>query len=356
MRSETILAAPGYWRIFLAVLAGTLVSGPASAASAAASRDALDAAQNEASQPVSRWITDEVGRRVAIPAEIRRIVTLSPDLTETVYALGLDERLVGNTSECDRPAAAKSKPHVGEPLNPSLEAIATLRPDLVLASTSINRLETARALERLGIPVYTCDPHTVRGMLDSIRHLAELLGASPQGTAVVARLEERLGAVQARLASEPVVHVLFVVWTDPLITIGQNTFLADALRWAGAESVAISKQNWPQVNLEELVRLQPEYIVFAGHGAETAATELADLRARAVWKDLAAVRAGRVVDIGEEAVRPSPGLVDAIEELARELHPEAFAEKSEIRNSKNETRLALQPMGETHEECRLCVR
>ena len=351
MREELVASKHG--RVFLAVLAGAVISG---AASAAASADSERAAQSEVGRPESRWITDEVGRRVTIPAEIRRIVTLSPDLTETVYALGLDERLVGNTSECDRPAAAKSKPHVGEPQNPSLEAIATLRPDMVLASTSINRLETAMALERLGIPVYTSDPETVVGMLDSVKHVAELLGASKQGEAVTARLEERLSAVRARVVDTPMVHVLFVVWTDPLITIGQNTFLADALHWAGAESVVVSRQKWPQLSIEEVVRLQPEYLVFAGHGEETAATELADLRARAVWKDLAAVRAGRVVDIGEEAVRPSPGLVDAIEELARELHPEAFAEKTETRNLKMEIRLARGPMLESGKECSACVR
>ena len=90
-----------------------------------------------------------------IPAEVKRIVTLAPNLTETVYALGLEDRLAGDTNFCDTPAAAKSKPHVGDPQNPSLEAIVALHPDLVLATTSINRLETADALKRLGIAVYT---------------------------------------------------------------------------------------------------------------------------------------------------------------------------------------------------------
>ena len=285
---------------------------------------------------MARVVTDEVGRRVAIPAEIKRIVTLAPNLTEMVYALGLGDRLAGDTDECDRPAAAKSKPRVGEPQNPSLEAIAALHPDLVLATTSINRLETAVALERLGIAVYTSDPHTVRGLLDSMERMAGLMGAGQQGADVVARLRERLAALQTRLADRPLVHVLFVVWEDPLITIGQNTFLADALRWAGAESAVLSKQNWPQLSLEEVVRLQPEYIVFAGHGREAAKAELADLRSRAVWKDLRAVQMGRVVDIGEEGVRPSPGLVDAIERLALELHPEAFSGKSDTGKAKLE--------------------
>ncbi len=315
----------GYCRAAIAVVAGALVF-------TAAPRATRAATQTAAAHPAVHVVTDEVGRRVALPAEIKRVVTLAPNLTETLYALGLGDRLAGDTAECDRPAAAKAKPHVGEPQNPSLEAIAALHPDLVLATTSINRPETAVALERLGIPVYTSDPHTVRDILDSTARMADLLGADSQGAELVARLNERLAAVRGRLADEPVVHVLFVVWEDPLITIGQNTFLADLLRWAGAESVVLSK-DWPQLSLEEVVRLQPEYIVFAGHGGENAATELASLRSRAVWKDLHAVQTGRVVDIGEEAVRPSPGLVDAVERLALALHPEAFPGKSDAEKS-----------------------
>ncbi|HWW52072.1 MAG TPA: helical backbone metal receptor, partial [Verrucomicrobiae bacterium] len=104
-------------------------------------------------------------------------MTLAPNLTETIYALGLEGRLAGDTDYCDTPPAAKSKPHVGSLLNPSIEAIVALHPDLVLATTSINRGETVDALGRLGIAVYTSDSRTVRDMLDSIALLAKLLGA-----------------------------------------------------------------------------------------------------------------------------------------------------------------------------------
>ena len=90
-----------------------------------------------------------------------------------------------------------------------------------------------------------------------------MMGASEQGRELVRAMQQRLDALHARLNDRPLVHVLFVVWEQPLITIGQNTFIADALRWAGAESVVLSKQNWPQMSIEEVVRLQPDYIVFA---------------------------------------------------------------------------------------------
>ena len=294
---------------------------------------------------------------MVVPAEVRRIVTLAPNLTETVYALGLADKLVGDTDYCDTPAEARSKPHVGNPQDPSLEAIVVLHPDLVLATTSINRLETADALQRLGIPVFTSndDTHTILDLLDSIARMAKLMGAEKQGTELVGRLRERLDALNARLAERPKVHVLFVVWDQPLITIGQETFIADALRWAGAESVVLSDRNWPQLSVEEVVRLQPEYLIFSGNH-EAAATELADLRKRPVWQELEAVQLGRVVNVSEEIIRPSPGLVDVIEQLAHELHPEVFGEKSEIRKSKFENRAAAELAMEYEKECNLCGR
>jgi iron complex transport system substrate-binding protein len=284
-------------------------------------------AKQTAAGPASaaRAVTDEVGRRVQIPADVKRIVSLAPNLTEIVYALGIEDRLVGDTNYCDTPPAAKQKPHVGNPVNPSLEAIVALHPDLVLATTSINRPETAEALQHAGIAVYTSDVHTVRGMLDSIGRMAELIDAKKQGDELVARLQKRLDAVQARVADKPLAHVLFVVQEQPLITIGQNTFIADALRWAGAESVITSDHNWPQISVEEVVRLQPDYIVFTSAYGDSSAQELAELQKLPGWQGLDAVEVGHVVDMGEEVARPSPGLVDAIEQLARELHPDAFA-------------------------------
>jgi iron complex transport system substrate-binding protein len=285
--------------------------------------------QTSSFKRAAKFVTDETGRRVAIPFSVQRIVTLAPDLTETVYALGLEDKLVADTTFCDTPAAARLKPHIGSPQAPSLEAIVAMHPDLVLATTSINRAETADALLRLGISVYTSDPHTVRGMLNSIVRMADLMGANEQGTVLVEKLQARLDALHARMAELPLVHVLFVVWEDPLITIGQNTFIADALRWAGAESVIVADQNYPQVSLEEIVRLQPEYILFTGNHSESNDDhQLGRLRARPAWKALKAIQLGHIVKVDDEITKPSPGLVGAIEQIARALHPDVFSSRA----------------------------
>jgi iron complex transport system substrate-binding protein len=298
--------------------------------------------QSTPARAESRLVTDEVGRSVKIPLEVRRIVSLAPNLTEMIYALGLEDRLVGDTDYCDTPAAAKSKPHVGSVLSPSLEAIVALHPDVVLAVAHWgNRKETVEALQQVGVAVYVIDPSTVRAMLDSVSNIARLAGADKQGAALVSQLQGRLDRLHARLADVPLVHVLFVVWLDPLMSIGQNTFIADALRWAGAESIVLSSQDWPQIAFEEVVRLQPDYIVMANSHTGEGSRTLQHLRARAAWRDLQAVRSGHVAIISEEIDRPAPGLVDVIEELAHAVHPNAFAVSRNDQDTKRDLPLLL---------------
>ena len=305
-------------------------------------------------------VTDEVGRRVSVPSKVDRVVTLAPDLTETIYSLGLQQKLVGDTSYCDTPPAAKLKPHVGEPLNPSLEAVVALHPDLVLASTSINRRETVDALARLGIAVYATDPHTVHGMLDSFRRISALLGGGSPAEEFVVHLQDRLDALQTRLSDLPLVHALFVTWEDPLISIGQNTFIADALRWAGAESVILSDQNWPRISFEEVVRLQPDFIIFTSNHSGGGPTQLAELRTRPGWKGLRAVELGNVVVASDEIARPSPGMIKAIEDLAQELHPEALspqgAKQSTNRKSLSDLTGQFSKVQAAEKECFSCGR
>jgi iron complex transport system substrate-binding protein len=277
--------------------------------------------------PAYRQVTDEIGRTIRIPQDIHRIVSLAPNLTETIYALGLQDRLVGDTDYCDFPPEAQQKPKVGGAKNPSLEAILALHPDLVLVTKNLNRLETVHALEEVGIPSYATDPPDVNAIISSTKRLADLLGASPSGELIADSLQRTLSDLRQRLSSLPPRRVLFIIWLEPLISIGKDTFIADALRRAGAVSVVDSSQNWPQVNLEEVVRLQPEFLVFveshlggSPHNADT----LVDLPG---WRLLNAVRNHRYVTISDAINRPAPRLVSALEDLARQLHPEAFSEK-----------------------------
>jgi iron complex transport system substrate-binding protein len=277
------------------------------------------------SVPAFREVRDEIGHAVRLPATPRRIVSLAPSLTETVFALELGDRLAGVTDYCDYPAEALKRARVGGPVNPNLEQIVTLHPDVVLATKALNRRETVDALERLGLAVYTTDPRTVDDVVASTRRLGEALHAGARSEELAAGLEHRLGELQKRLLGRAPVRVFFVVWTDPLISVGPSTFLADALRHAGAQSVVDSPQDWPVLSLEELLRQDPAFLVFAGAHPDDARTTIESLRGRAGWRNLTAVREGQFAVVSDAITRPAPRLVEAIEELARQLHPDAFS-------------------------------
>ena len=275
-----------------------------------------------------REVVDETGRTVRIAQPVRRIVSLAPNITETLYALGLQDLLAGDTDYCDYPAAAKLKPKVGGAINPSLESIVNLHPDLVLVTKSLNRLETVRSLDHLGIPSYATDPHTVQDIISSMERLAEMLGAQQTGATLGQEMERQLAQIEQRIAPMPTARVLFVVWREPLISVGTGTFIADALRVAGAKSIVDSTQSWPQVNLEEVVRQQPDFLVFAESHPPSSTPESLDVLADLPgWRILTAVQNRRYAIVSDAVDRPSPSIVSAIENLARQLHPEAFEEK-----------------------------
>lgn len=273
-------------------------------------------------------VMDEVGRTVHVPVNPLRVVSLAPSLTETIYALGAQERLVGDTIYCDYPPEAQKKPKVGGVMDPSLEKIAALHPDLVLAAANdANRLETVRALETVGIPTYATNAHKkIAEIMASTEKLAEVLNVPEAGKTVADEMQKRLTALQAKLNGVAPKNVLFVVWTEPLISVGRGTFVADALTRAGAVSVVDSAQDWPQVSLEEVAHLQPDFLIFAeahNNGAEHDFDSLLNLPG---WRILNAVKARRYAVVSDAVIRPAPRIVSAIEELARQLHPEAFAE------------------------------
>jgi iron complex transport system substrate-binding protein len=293
--------------------------------------------------PAHREIIDETGRTIRIPQSIRRIVSLAPSLTETIYALGLQERLVGDTDYCDFPPEAQKITKVGGVINPSLEAIAALHPDLVLVTKSLNRLETVRALADLGIPSYATDPHTVDDIISSMQRLADLLGAPEAGVSIAKDLERRLAETQQRIASLPQRRVLFVVWTEPLISIGKDTFIADALLHAGAVSIVDSAQSWPQISLEEVVRQQPDFLIFAESHAEAPPPDVEALPSLPGWRILDAVRNRHYALVSDAVNRPAPRIVAAIEDLAKQLHPEAFVETPESGKDKVTPQNAVPP-------------
>jgi iron complex transport system substrate-binding protein len=276
-------------------------------------------------------VTDQTGRTVHVPARIERVVSLAPNVTEILFALGVENRLVGVTHQCNfPPAAAAAKPKVGDTLNPSLETLILLKPDLVIGTAEGNRRETIDLLERAGIPLYGTHANTVPEIFASIRQLAELMSVPESGERLAGDLEARLGRLERRLAGAPRPRVLVAIWLDPLITAGGDTFLNDVLRRAGAESVTASlSESWPRLSLEAVIESNPDYLVLPRlHSLQA---RLDDLRARPAWRNVRAVAAGRIVWLDEALLRPGPRIVAAIEDLARALHPEVCSQTEAAR-------------------------
>jgi iron complex transport system substrate-binding protein len=269
-------------------------------------------------------VTDGIGRTLALPALPRRIVSLVPGVTEMLYAIGAEDRLVGRTDFCDYPPAARSKPSVGGTVAPSLEVLVSLKPDLVVATSAGNSDETRRQLERLRVPLYLVDPHGLSDVFATITRLGALTEREGRAAEVVAGLEQRVRAVAVRVAARPRPRVLYVVWPDPLIVPGRGAAVTELIELAGGASVsADGPEGYPRYSVEAAVARGPEVIVLARHGAATAPY------AREKWErfaDLPAVRAGRLHAVdGDLFHRFGPRVVDALEILARLLHPEAFA-------------------------------
>jgi len=275
-----------------------------------------------------RLVTDQTGRRVNIPDDPQRLISLAPSITETLYALGLGDRIVGDTTYCDYPPEARLKPHIGALLNPSMEAIVALKPDLVLGIAEANRRETADQLERLSIPLYGLTAHSVEETLHSIEDLGQVLGRGDQGKALVESLRRRVDEVRVRMTGQPKPKVLFVVWYRPLITAGSHTFIADAIRLAGGITIADDlPEEWPKLSLESALHRDPDIILFSK--SESFSPALDEFRELPGWRDFRAVKNHRLYFISDTINRPSPRLIDALEEVARTLHPDHRASTSE---------------------------
>lgn len=272
----------------------------------------------------TRVVVDDLGRAVALPDAPRRIVSLAPNLTETLFALDLGDRLVGVTDFCDYPEAATRLPRVGGVARPSVERVLALRPDLVLATTVGNGEDETLALARLGLAVVVSAPRDMAGVARSFELAGEAAGVPQRGLALAREFRGRIEAVRARVAGRPRPRTLVLVWPDPLVAAGPASFVASLLAVAGGTNVLADAGalrltgQYPTLGVESLLALAPEAIVLAGYPGRTEE----GLARLARFDRLPAVRAGRLAAIDQQLlVRPGPRLAAAAEALAKVLHP-----------------------------------
>jgi iron complex transport system substrate-binding protein len=266
-----------------------------------------------------KTFTDDVGRRVYLAKPARRVVSLAPSVTEILFAVGLDSEVAGVTTFCDYPPEARAKPKVGSSIQ-NLEAIIGLKPDLVLAVKSeIVRPDVLAKLEQLKIPMFILAPKTIEDILGHISTVGSLVGRERAARAVAQGLRDRLSVLRNRMGAVRPVRVFYVVNTDPLISVGSGSFIHQMLELAGGDNiVGQTAIPYPKVSLEEVLRRDPEVLLFPV-GASEGIPEAEQQRWRK-WTTLSAVAHNRMHQVKAELVnRPGPRVVDGIEALAQAI-------------------------------------
>jgi iron complex transport system substrate-binding protein len=270
----------------------------------------------------TREVTDEAGRRVRLPTHIDRIVSLAPNLTEIVYAVGAGDRLVGDTEYCDYPAEAKKLAKIGDTIHPSIERIIALKPQIVLVSTASQLEAFTKQLDEQGIAVYVTNPRSLEEVFRSIATLGDLFGTREPADTLVADLRRRTAAVEAKIQGTKPIGVFYQVSGEPLYTIGRESYLTDLVRRAGGNSVTADVSGaFPRYSDEAALAARPDAIILPSGGSMGSANSTA----AASLKNSPAVLNSRVYKINDDHLsRPGPRLVDGLEEMARALHPEAL--------------------------------
>ncbi len=267
---------------------------------------------------------DEVGREVVFPFPPQRIVSLAPNVTEILFSLGLDEEIVGVSIHCNFPEKAKTKVRVGSYISLDFEKITFLKPDLVIATGVGNTREMVDRLEKLGFPTYVIFPKNFNDVLKSIDHLGRLVGREKEAMGIIQRMKQRSQRVIELTQGLSRPKVFLQIGEAPIVTVGKGSFADDLIYLAGGENIAGKEKGmYPRLGMEEILERSPEVILVTSMNPKADYQRVLQEWSR--WKVIPAVKNGRVHLVDSDLIdRPSPRMIDGLEEIARILHPERF--------------------------------
>ncbi|HJJ94223.1 MAG TPA: cobalamin-binding protein [Methanocorpusculum sp.] len=281
-------------------------------------------------------ITDDLGVTVTIENPPERIVSLSPANSEILFALGLDEKIVGVTEYCTYPEAALSKEKIGGFSTVNIEKVSVLNPDLIVAADG-NSEETVSHLRELGFTVITINADTIDTTLDDILLLGKATGADDEAEALVSSMKEDLAEIAEKTSAEEKPTILHCMWTDPLWVSGSGTFQDEMITAAGGVNAAADEGGWVALTMEKFLTMNPDIIVVdsgngMGVGADDALRDffLKDPR----MQSLSAVQNEQVYVVNADIIdRGGPRIVEGVEALAEIAHPDIFGEYGGNTNS-----------------------
>lgn len=284
----------------------------------AACKSPTASVQSSAEASGAREVTDDLGRRVKLPANVERAVSLAPNLTEIAFAVGAGDRLVGVTTYCDYPSEAQKIQKIGDTLSPNLETITALKPQIVFVSTASQIESFTNSLDNQNIAVFITNPQDVDGVYKNIFQFGEIFGKEDKARRVVDEMKKRVADIEARTGGAPDVKVFVQISNEPLFTVGKSSFLNDLINHAGGVSVTGDlAEAYPKFSKETALAAQPDAIILSDSEDNRQPNE--------VFKNSPAVRNGRVFRIDAELMsRPGPRVIDGLEQIAKSLHPEGF--------------------------------
>jgi iron complex transport system substrate-binding protein len=270
-------------------------------------------------------LTDDAGNKLVLDKPADRIVSLAPGNTEIVYAVGAQDKLVGVTTYCDYPPAAKKKPKIGDFSTPNVEKIASVNPQVVLVTGGIQK-GMVESLNKLGIKVFVIDPKSFEALFKDMEAVGVMAGIKDVAARKVEAMRKQVSEIQAKAKDLPKTNVFFEIYKQPLMTAGTGTMIDLMINTAGGKNLgAAAGPQFPEFSEEQLLKDNPDvYVAVKGSQSDPA-----DISQRPGYSALKAVKDGRVYVVEDNPfVRSGPRLVQGLQQLAQILHPEVFKKNS----------------------------
>ena len=260
---------------------------------------------------------DDTGQEIRLKAPAKRIITLAPHAAESLFAAGAGDKLVGTVDYSDYPPEAKKLPRVGGYSRIDLEAVAALKPDLVIAWKSGNNMTQVDKLKALGLTVYVSQPNTIQNIANQLEKIGQLAGTEVTANAAAERFRKRLETIREANAGKPKVRVFYQIWKSPLMTVGGPQIISDAIKICGGENVfGQLKQMAPNVTVESVLEADPEAIIATGMG-DARPEWLHDWDK---WTRMTAVKRNNLFHINPDIMqRHTPRILDGTEKLCAHL-------------------------------------
>lgn len=265
----------------------------------------------------------------ARPEDIRHIVSLAPNLTEILYGLGLDDKIVGVTSDSDYPPQAANEPNVGTFWQPNMEAVIACKPDLVVTLEFPQQKDAARRLKRIGYNCLTVNIEKVSELFLAIDRVAEATGKTTQAIELACDLRTKLDRLSGLMGGNEKVRVLWVIGREPLRVAGRDTFDNELIELAGGvNAIGSTVHKYPPIGSEQVIACAPDVIIEPAMGLKTVLEQQKDaLRYWSRFENVPAVANNRIYVIAPDTVcRLGPRLYQGVEIVAKCLKPELFAD------------------------------